>query len=241
MMDLKATLTQLFDQTSQAEQDYIDCLTPAERQACGKIDCWAPKETLVHMAIWQERLANNIAASLHGGELQHYDNYLELNDQDFAANQMLAWDACLQQASAARAALRDLFDSLSEADLARLDVLPWQEGRPLWKLFVSNFVDHPVSHLCMLYNARGDHDKALRLQEQTSQALAGLDPDPVWQGTVRYNLACVYALSGLKDKAIRELKEAFALNPALLEWSQQDSDLNSLRQEPSFLALYPAH
>ena len=237
-MDLKATLTQLFDQTSQAELDYIACLTPDERQACGVTDCWAPKETLVHMAIWQERLANNINAALHDGELQHYDNYLDLNDQDFASLQPLGWEACLMQASAAHAALRELFDSLSDADLARLDVLPWQEGRPLWRLFISNFVDHPVSHLCMLYNARGDHDQALRLQEQTSLALATLDPDPIWQGTVRYNLACVYALSGRKDQAIQALKEAFELSPALLEWSQQDSDLDSLRQEPSFETLY---
>ena len=55
---------------------------------------------------------------------------------------------------------------------------------------------------------------------------------------MRYNLACVYALSGLKDKALPALKEAFALNPGLLEWSKQDSDLNSLRQEPEFLALF---
>jgi tetratricopeptide (TPR) repeat protein len=128
---------------------------------------------------------------------------------------------------------------LSDNDLKRLDVLPWQEGRPLWRLFVGNIVDHRVGHLCMLYIARGDHEKGLHLQEQTSQALAGVDPDPLWQGNVRYNLACIYALSGLKDKAIAVLKEAFALNPALVEWSIQDSDLNCLRQEPAFLALYP--
>ena len=239
-MDLKATLTRLFNQTDLAEQEYIDCLTPVERQDCGKLDCWAPKETLAHMAIWPERLAKNINAALHGGELQHYDNYLELNDQDFEADRLRSWDGCLQNAVNSRATLRELFDTMSEDDLRRLDVLPWQEGRPLWKLFVGNIVDHRVSHLCMLYNVRGDREKAMHLQEQTSQALAGLDPDPLWQGNVRYNLACVYALSGLKDKALPVLEEAFELNPALLDWSKQDSDLNSLRQEPAFLALFPA-
>jgi tetratricopeptide (TPR) repeat protein len=238
-MDLKPILYRLFDQASQAEQDYIDCLTPAERQACGQIDAWAPKETLAHMAVWQERLAKNISASLHGGELQHYDNFLELNDLDFEVDQRLSWDDCLERASLSHSALRQLFETLDETALQRLDVLPWQEGRPLWKLFVGNIVDHPVSHLCMLYHARGDHEKALALQEQTSLALADFDPDPVWQGTVRYNLACAYALSGLKDKAIQALKEAYPLNPALLEWSKQDNDLDSLRQEPAFLALYP--
>ena len=237
-MDMKTTLNQLFDQVGQAEQEYIDCLTPAERQASGKIDAWAPKETLAHMAVWQERLVRNIDAGLHGGELQHYENYLELNDQDFEADRLLSWDDCLENASQCRSALRRLFDSLPEDSLLRLDVLPWQEGRPLWKLFVGNIVDHPVSHLCMLYNARGEGEKALRLQEQTSQALGKLDPDPRWQGNVRYNLACVYALSGSKEKAIPALKEAFALNPALLDWSKKDTDLDSLRQEPDFIALF---
>ena len=56
---------------------------------------------------------------------------------------------------------------------------------------------------------------------------------------MRYNLACVYALSGLKDQAIQAVKESFPLNPYLVEWSKKDSDLDSIRQEPAFLALYP--
>ena len=162
-MDIKPALSQLFDQVYQAEQDFIDCLTPAERQACGKIDAWAPKETLAHMAIWQERLAENINAALQGGELQHFDNYLELNDQGFEADRLRSWDDCLEHASLSRNVVRQLFDTLDETALQRQDLLPWQDGRPLWKLFVGNIVDHPVSHLCMLYNARGDHEKALRL------------------------------------------------------------------------------
>ncbi len=146
-MPIKATLTQLFDQIDLAEQEYIDCLTPAERQVSGRLDSWAPKETLAHMAIWQERLAKNIQAAMHGGELQRYENYLELNDQDFEANRLLPWDDCLECSSHSRSALRQLFDSLDESDLHRTDVLPWQESRPLWKQFVGIIVDHPVSHL----------------------------------------------------------------------------------------------
>lgn len=238
-MELKPTLTQLFDQASLAEQEYINCLTPAERQPSGQIDAWAPKEVLSHMAIWQERLAKNITASLHGGELQHYDNYLDLNDQGFEADRLQSWDDCLENAARSQAVLRQLFDSLSEADLLRRDVLPWQESRPLWMLFVNNIVVHPLSHLWLLYNDRHEPEKAMRLQEQASQSLAALDPDPNWQGNIQYNLACVYALSGEKDKALCTLKQALALNPGLLEWTKEDGDLSSLRQEPDYLALFP--
>ncbi len=107
-------------------------------------------------------------------------------------------------------------------------------------LFVNNIVVHPLSHLWLLYNDRHEPEKAMRLQEQASQSLAALDPDPNWQGNIQYNLACVYALSGEKDKALRTLKQALALNPGLLEWTKEDGDLSSLRQEPDYLALFPS-
>ena len=65
-----------------------------------------------------------------------------------------------------------------------------------------------------------------------------LDDDAAWQGTVRYNLACHYALAGRTEEAIARLGEALVLNPGLHEWSLQDTDLDSLRQEPGYLALY---
>ncbi len=238
-MDLKPTLTRLFDQIADAEQEYIDSLTPAERQANGTLAAWAPKETLAHMAVWQERTARNLNAGFHGGELVHYEDYLDLNDKDCLVNSQLSFDECLTKALTGRAMIRQLFDSLSESELLRVDVVPWQEGRPVWKVLIGNIVDHPVSHLCMLYNARGDQEKALQLQEQTTQALLELDTDPVWQGTARYNLACVYALSQRKEKAIQLLEESLKLNPQLIDWSQKDTDLDSLRQEPAYLALYP--
>jgi hypothetical protein len=55
---------------------------------------------------------------------------------------------------------------------------------------------------------------------------------------VRYNLACHYALSGQKERAISGLREALTLNPDLTEWSKQDPDFVPLRQEAGYQALY---
>ena len=55
---------------------------------------------------------------------------------------------------------------------------------------------------------------------------------------MRYNLACHYALAGEKERAIAGLGAALASNPGLAEWSQQDPDLASIRDEPGYLALY---
>jgi len=236
-MEIKPKLSELFEQAWSAEQAYAASLSRAEQEASGALDKWAPKENLAHIGVWQQRLVDNIQAALHGGEPKKYDNYLEINDLDFEIDRLLSWEACLEKATAGRKVLLELFESFSEADLARTDVLPWQEERPLWRMFVSHLVDHPVNHLCMLYNARQQPEIQLALQEQIGRGLVELDSDPVWQGTVRYNLACVNALSGRSESALALLKEAMELHPGLVEWSKQDSDLDSLRGLPEYQAL----
>ena len=55
-----------------------------------------------------------------------------------------------------------------------------------------------------------------------------------------YNLACFYATTGQPDKALPLLPEALRLRPDLVEWSKEDSDLDTLRDMPAFQALYAA-
>jgi hypothetical protein len=68
--------------------------------------------------------------------------------------------------------------------------------------------------------------------------LRNLDPqDHEWQGTVQYNLACHYSLTGQKSKALETLSEALVLAPELVEWSKQDTDLDGLRGEAEYQEL----
>ena len=53
-----------------------------------------------------------------------------------------------------------------------------------------------------------------------------------------YNLGCFYARNGEADRAIAAVGEALPLIPSLVEWSKQDTDLDSLRDLPAFQALY---
>jgi tetratricopeptide (TPR) repeat protein len=52
-----------------------------------------------------------------------------------------------------------------------------------------------------------------------------------------YNLACCEALVGRKDDAIEHLRQAVAQAEQLGEYAQEDSDLESLRDEPAFKEL----
>jgi len=64
--------------------------------------------------------------------------------------------------------------------------------------------------------------------------LVALLPD---NPTVRYNLACSYALLGLTDQAFEALEHAIALGYDDFEYLVGDEDLVSLRDDPRFDAL----
>ena len=52
-----------------------------------------------------------------------------------------------------------------------------------------------------------------------------------------YNVACVYAIEGMRDDAIQCLERAVDKGYGHKEWIEHDSDLNSLRNDKRFQAL----
>jgi mannose-6-phosphate isomerase-like protein (cupin superfamily) len=55
--------------------------------------------------------------------------------------------------------------------------------------------------------------------------------------TPLYNLACCEALTGRKEEAIGHLRLALDRRPSLRDVAKQDTDLDSLREEPAFREL----
>lgn len=49
-----------------------------------------------------------------------------------------------------------------------------------------------------------------------------------------YNLACCEALAGRRADAVRHLRTAFERRPSLRELAREDTDLDSLREDPAF-------
>ncbi|HXW97039.1 MAG TPA: protein kinase [Gemmatimonadales bacterium] len=60
--------------------------------------------------------------------------------------------------------------------------------------------------------------------------------DPEDSG-VLYNVACVYALGGMKDEAIQGLDQAIRNGFGHKEWLENDSDFDSIRSDPRFQEL----
>jgi tetratricopeptide (TPR) repeat protein len=237
-MQIKAKLIQLIRRAAEEEQVFGATLSDEERAAPGTPERWSAKDLMAHLASWKEWEAHNLELAARG-ETPHDAGDLDLVNADILErNQHRPWSEVLAVWQRAQDSLVERLNALSEADLTSTEYFPWQAGRPLWRLIAGNSYTHPITHLAQYYAEHGRVAYANQIQGEAADLLAQLDDSPAWQGILSYNLACHYALVGEKEKAIAGLRRALGLNPELIEWSKQDSDLASLRQEAAYQALY---
>jgi hypothetical protein len=64
----------------------------------------------------------------------------------------------------------------------------------------------------------------------------GLEVHPD-SGSLHYNRACLAALAGDRDDALRGLRTAIELRPGVAGWAGEDEDLASLREDPEFRSM----
>jgi hypothetical protein len=213
-------------------------LSAAEREECGAADHWAAKDIIAHAAEWERRLAVGLAAARRGEKPAAYPEFDRVNAEIFADYCDRPWDEVLAAATAANQALADEAQLLSADDLNDPQRNPYVEGHPLWRRIVGNAFIHVVSHYAQYYIEQGEQARADCLQDEAAGLLCVLDDSPTWRALVLYNLACHFALSGDRPRALAGLQEALLLNPGLAEWAQQDTDLDLLRDTEEYGALF---
>lgn len=79
------------------------------------------------------------------------------------------------------------------------------------------------------YYDSGDHERAIEI---ISAALEHY-PD---HRSIHYQLACNYALAGHREQALEHLLAAVEADSETREWAAEDSDLDSIRDDPRFPA-----
>jgi hypothetical protein len=238
-VELKAKVVGLIERAFDEERALFDRLSEEERSVIGEPDQWSPRDVIVHSAKWKVRLAANLAAADAGETPVRHEDYETINAREFEEHRDRSWPDVLEMAADASRQLAEQVEARTEEELGGTDTLPWQEDRPLWRLVVGNGFVHPVTmHLGPVYIARGEKALATQLMEEAAALLRELDDGTNWQGLVRYNLACHYALVGEAGRALQGLGEALELNPGLTEWSKEDPDFACIRGDPGYLALY---
>ena len=234
----KQDLIKLLDRCYEIEQEFIARLSDKERAATGTRDHWSAKDILVHSSFWKAHLAENINTMDKGGTPTRSEDYDQANAEIFEEYQHKPWADALALMERGHRALLESLNLDIASDLDRVDIFPWQEDNPLWRNIVGNGYTHSVYHLISAYTEYGDTNSARELNEEMVASLTELDDDPNWRGTIRYNLACFYSISGDSEKAISLLRESLQLVPSLTEWSKEDPDFEPIRDERAYQAIY---
>lgn len=139
---------------------FVALLTPfSEEQmtAPGVNGDWAIKDILVHLAIWQKRMANRLEALARNDDanpnqpaINTEEEMNRFNDETFAANQS---NALTRVWSDFRSSYQDLLQSarlLSENDLFNPHRYAWLEGSALWENIAGNSFAHYEEHTSMI-------------------------------------------------------------------------------------------
>ena len=237
MADLKTRLIQLLDLGRALQQQFMADLDPAARSAAGTWENWAVKDELAHITAWQFNALARLAALLHDEAVPDFSDYQAINRMIYDTNRDRTLAEIVAEGDRAYADFVALIRSSSDDDLAQPLSYAEEKSTSLVAQIMGNGLEHPVLHYADYYRRHGDLDKALQVYETGVTAVADW---PEQYGLARYNQACFYALSGQADQAIGALREALRLRPDLVEWSQQDSDLISLRESTAYQALYAA-
>jgi len=234
----KAALIELIEKAHAEQCAFWDGLSQARRSAQGAPDHWSAKDVAAHIIVWNDRLAASLEAAARGDEPERYDDFEDANQQIFEANRQRAWEDVLGYEDKVCTRLVAAVEGLSDEALDDAERFEWTDGRPLWWRVGFTVYFHALDHLSKLHLEWGEKDRAQMLQERIAEDMGALEDADSWQGTVTYNLACYYALSDQPGPALERLSQAFKLNPWLMDWSKEDSDLDSLRELADFQALY---
>lgn len=238
---IKPRLLDLLRHARADEQALVAGLSEADHAATGTLERWSPKDLVAHLAAWRQRLIDRLAAALRGETPPSVDELDEINAAIFEKNRERSWPEVLAEAERVFAGLVAQLDPFTEEDLTDPNRYPWRKGDPLYLTILGPGFLHPETHLVEFYRERGDLARAEQIQRAMAETVGSkLSDSPRMRGLTLYNLACFYATTGQPDKALPLLRESLPLHPRLVEWSQQDPDLASLRDLPAYQALYAA-
>ena len=236
-MEKKQRLLTLNSKAFEVEQTFIAGLSGEERTEIGSFERWCAKDVIAHNASWRSRMAENLRNAAHGKLTQRVEDYNHDNAEFYKEHCQKTWEEVLIFANQAYRGFGEQVAALSEAALEDTELLPWQEGRPLWRLVIGNGYLHPLTHVGEFHRDHGRREIAAELLAESTRQCQDFDDSPTWQGVVQYNIACQYALLGQSENAIQALSKAFTFHPDLKEFSKTDTDLVSIRGLPAYQSL----
>jgi rhodanese-related sulfurtransferase len=237
----KSSILALLRFARQQERQMAERLSAEERDATGAPERWAAKDYLANVVVWKELQTEKLAAAQRGEtppiwrdpQVAH-----QINSDGFLRFRTRGFQELEDEAERAFQAFIAQVERLSEEELNDPNHFAWLEGEPLRGETMWNGVWRPCNQIAAFYLQSERRQAALQLQEDLLAAVRRTNMPPENLGYVVYNQACFYAINGWPDKALQLLPEALRLRPTLIEWSHHDSDLDGLRADAAFQAIF---
>lgn len=220
------------------ERAFMDHLPSESRRRHGTEQDWSARDLQAHITAWKHqavlRLRDDPSAIIERSE--------EITDQSnavfFETYADHTWESVLEESETTHRELLEELGRLADDDLEKTDAFTWQDGRPLWRQLAGTLLLHPWMHLVEHAIGLGETEAAMESASTMADELVPLSDEPSWAGVLQYNAACLSARAGGADQALRQLRSALELRPDLIDWSKEDSDLDSLRSDDRLGRLY---
>jgi hypothetical protein len=239
MSDIKSKLIAVIERGEADQAALVAELSDADKAAVGEPDHWAVKDQIAHLNFWRERTLRRLIAVRDGTEPPGPSpDFQPENERNFANQQHTPWSEIIAESDRLFRETKQVIPQLSDAQLTEPVMIGTAEIK-LSERVVSDFMEHPAEHLTQLYRERGETARAEQQERATVEVITELfGKSNTMYGYAIYNLGCFYARNGEAERAIVAVGEALPLIPSLVDWSKQDTDLDSLREIPAFQALY---
>lgn len=237
-MSTKETLLGLLEDTWKQEDIFVANLSEEDRTIQGQADNWSTRNVWAHIVEWTVITGRRIGSTEINDPTPLYEGGLDvINEGIFYRLKDRSWAELENSRQAGNRLIRENLLALSEEQINDPDAYPWLEDRPLWRHVGHNVYYHPLNHMAELYLDKDDYPLAERLMVQATRGILTLTDEADTLASYPYNLACFLALNGKIDLAIAQLEQVLPSSPDLMEWSKQDTDLDSVRQDARYIAL----
>jgi hypothetical protein len=235
------TKSQLLSALQQVQDEVIrfaDRLSESDRNVSGTPDNWGPRDILAHIGQTQHHMASDLAIARGGGTPPQGDLPERSNAATYQVFSSRTWSDIYQIVQDGHKELTEQMQSYTDAELNDPNLYSWMNGAPIWRRAAGLGVVHTTVHLAQYAIASGDRETGRRMADLERDLSLALDSSDRWVAMIHYNQGCYHALLGEKEPALQELETSFRLSSQFIEFSQQDTDLVSLHEDPDFLDLH---
>ena len=213
-------------------------LTEDQKKGRGSLKKWSAKDILSHLVFWGNHFNSQAEKARNGEKVSQVGDYFDqVNDGVLIEHMEQPFSEALIELEESFQESTAILKSFSADELNDKEKFEYLNDRTLIDNALGTLGWHVSHHISDFYVKNGQIEKAIDLQEKYTKRLRGF---PSWEANAIYNLACFFVLIGEKEKALINLESAFIARPDLIEWSKNDNDLDALREDTDFKALFPA-